>query len=287
MFLFRLVVKTLAASALVLVFLANAGAYIPPAPFIIDLMVKNRQIPEQLRATQDITIYPDPEKEPGKLEQKVYFRLPDSFRSEISTDNLVRIHVSNRGSSATVLDGELLEGREPWHTCYKDLFLLNSRRAVIKYLGRQGVETNVSSLGRLDRNLVYVIGARYPDEGEKQLWIDKESFYPVRWIVTPAQKAGGPPVHEIRYLDWERAQNTLYPGKIEFYENGEKFQVMVIDNIEVNPSLPGDLFDAGALRRSASKTSGGRQEQEEAGGAGGDIRRQLEEFKNIYESGSR
>ncbi|MFW6052498.1 MAG: hypothetical protein ACOC8I_01180 [Desulfosalsimonas sp.] len=287
MFFFRLVVKTLPALALVLVFFTNAGAYIPPAPFIIELMVKNREMPEQLQVNQEIIIYPGAEKEPEELEQKVYFRLPDSFRSEISTDNLLRIHISNRGSSATVLDGELLEGQEPWHTCYKDLFLLDSRRDVIEYLAARGVDTDVSSPGRLDKNLVYVIGASFPDEGKRQLWIDKKSFYPVRWIVTPAQKAEKPPVHEIRYLDWEQRQNKLYPGKIEFYENGEKFQVMVIDNIEANPSLPGDLFDTDALRKSVSKESGGRQEQKDAGGAGDDIRQQIEKFKNIYESGPR
>ncbi|MFP4194790.1 MAG: hypothetical protein ACLFRO_07595 [Desulfobacterales bacterium] len=287
MFFLRLAVKTIPALAVVLVFFANAGAYVPPAPFIIELMVKDREMPAQFRVTQEIIIYPESEEDPEKLEQIVYFRPPDAFRSEISTDNLLRIHISNRDSTATVLDGELLEGRQPWHACYKDLFLLNSRRAVIEYLADLGVEMDVSSPGRLDRELVYVIGAEFPDEGEKQLWIDKESFYPVRWIVTPAQKAENPPVHEIRYLDWERIQDTWYPGKIEFYESGEKIQMMVVKNIEVNPSLPGDLFDTGELRNSASKASGERKEQEDAGGAGAGVRRQLEEFKNIYESGTR
>ncbi|MFW6297277.1 MAG: hypothetical protein ACOC03_02135 [Desulfosalsimonas sp.] len=285
MFLSRFALKTAVSLVIMLVFSASAAAYIPPAPFIIDLMVKNRKPPEQLQITQEIRLYPESEQEPEILEQKVYFRLPGAFRSEISNDDLNRIHISNRGSSVTVIDGRLFEGRQPWHSCYRDLFFLNSRKSVLEYLFEQGIDANISSLGRLDKKLVYVIGARYPNETSRQLWISKESFHPVRWIVTPAKKSGEPAVHEIRYGDWKRVENTWYPGEIKFYERGEEFQTMIVKEIKINPSMPGDLFDAEALGRSASGKPEDKEKKDKPGGTGGEIRRQIEEFKNIYESG--
>ncbi len=109
MFLSRLAVKTAAALAVMLVFYAHAAAYVPPAGFIIDLMVKSRQVPERLEITQEIRIYPESGQEPETLKQKVYLRQPGAFRSEISTEDLNRVHISNRQSSVTVVDGLTLD----------------------------------------------------------------------------------------------------------------------------------------------------------------------------------
>lgn len=280
---FRFGISAAAALVIFLCLSVPAAGYVQPAPFIAGLMLRHLDLPKNMLVTQELRIYTEPEERPEALEQKIYYRLPGDFRSETTAGQLERIHVSTLESSVTVVDGKLVRGRRPWYNCYKDLFVFASRKNLVDHLSGLGIDMRVSSLGRLDKNLVFVLGAGYPNERRRQLWVDKESFLPLRWIVMPAEKAGEPTTCEIRYLEWRKAADSWYPGKIEFYEKGEKIRDMKVKGIKVDSSLPGELFDVGALRSSASRVSG--RETEESGGEAG-IRRQLEEFKNIYKSGS-
>ncbi len=280
---FRLAITTAAAFLIFSGFLSPASGCIPPAPFIIEMMLKQLNLPKQMQVTQELRVYLESEQEPENLEQKVRYRMPGAVRSEIETGRLQRIHLSNQGSTVTIVDGELVEGRKPWYECYNDLFVFYSRKSMVKHLSGIGIDANVSSLGRIDRELVYVIGSRYPNERRPQIWIGKNSFLPMRWIVTPARESGEPPVQEIRYLRWQKVEKAWYPFKTEFYENGEKVQTMEVKSIETNPSFPRDLFNPETLRASASRF---REERTDEGRPGGEIRQQLQEFKNIYESGS-
>ncbi|MCF8024315.1 MAG: outer membrane lipoprotein-sorting protein [Desulfobacteraceae bacterium] len=281
---FRFAVTTAAALVVFFSLLAPAAGSVLPAPFIIDRMIENLNLPKQMQVSQEVRIYPESGNLLSKtFEQKVYYRLPGAFRSEISTQHLERIHVFNQGASVTVADGKLDKQGLPWHLCYKDFFVFVSRRNMVDHFADLGINMHVSSLGRLDKKLVYVIGARYPEERRRQLWIGKETFFPVRWIVTPAKNAGQPPGREIRYSGWRQSENTWYPEKIEFYENGETIQTMAVESIKIDPSLPGGLFDVDDLRSSASGSFGEKSYESEPDGQ---IRQQLEEFKNIYKSGS-
>ncbi|MBS3732036.1 MAG: hypothetical protein KGY42_03930 [Desulfobacterales bacterium] len=288
-----------------------AFGYVIPGPFVIEKMLDSLDLPEGMRVKQEIRIpsgsqtaaskstepiaqvpegvgpvrgpktAPENKAEPARaFVQQVRYRLPEAFRSDIETARLNRIHVFYRGESITVLDGRVVSGGPAWHTCYKDLFLFSSRKPMVRYLERLGIDMDQSSLGRMDKNLVYVLGARYPDKSRQQIWVDKASFRPVRWIVTPAEDPQSPPVHEIRYREWRQKGDTWYPGTIEFYENGEKAQTMAVQQFWADSGIPADLFDIGVLRRTYGRSD---EKAPEEGEPGEEIREEIEEFKNIYE----
>ncbi len=288
------------AFSLVAALRVSAVGYVLPAPFVIEQMLGNLNLPERMKVDQKLLVYPAKEDdrqenqgilkpedtdlketEPKSFAQKVYFRRPGAYRSDIDTPEFQQIHISSGSSSITVIDGAVLSETAQWHACYKDLFLFSSRPQLVRHLERLGIDMKVSSLGRFDRELVYVAGARYPDESVPQLWIEKTFFRPIRWIVAPGALPEDPPALEIRYLDWQGIDRTWYPGRIEFYENGRQVRSIAVENMDVNPSVPESFFDISDV---SGKYAPSGNEPAGTSGASEEVRRQIEEFKRIYES---
>lgn len=262
---------------------APASGYVPPAPFLLELMLDHMNLPERMAVGQRLQVQPEEPGVPKTFDQRVRYRLPGAFRSDIETPELHQIRVHNGAASVTVLDGAVFSGRHKWHTCYKDLFLFTSRPALANHLAGFGVDMSLSSVGRLDKTLVYVLGALYPDETRGQVWIDKTTFRPVRWIVTPASGTQEPPVHEIRYLHWGSFDGTWYPGRVDFYEKGRRVQSIFVDTVTINPVFDGNIFNVSALRKRYSPADTGSSDETVTDG---EIRRRLEEFKSIFEPGT-
>jgi hypothetical protein len=274
-------------------------------------MLGNLNLPERMQVDQQLRIFPAAEDgkdkttgalsdqspdskdqktlhaedfraaDPVRFDQQVRYRRPGAYRSDIDTPDLQHIHISAGGSAVTVLDGSVTEGALEWQACYKDLFVFSSRRSLVHHLERLGVDMNTSSLGRLNKELVYVAGARYPDETRAQVWIEKTFFRPVRWIVVPAKQPGDPPACEIRYLDWQRIDRSWYPARIEFYESGRQVRAMIVEGRDTNPVMPESLFNISAVRR---KYEPAEADPAGSGGTTEEIRRQIEEFNQLYES---
>lgn len=273
-----------------------AAGYVVPARFVIEKMLEAMDLPRGLRVEQELRIYVGSDADGSGAEakkekeaeekiakafvQQVKYRLPGAFRSDIENPQLHRIHVFYRGESITVIDGSVVPGGPAWHTCYKDLFLFSSRRPMVKHLEGLGIDMDEESLGRMDKNLVYVLGARFPDKSRQQIWVDKSTFRPVRWIVTPAEDPEEPPVHEIRYPEWQQAGNKWYPGLIEFYENGKKTRAMVVEKVRADTGLTADLFDISVLRKAYAPSAPQEPREDDTGG---EIRKEIEEFENIFE----
>jgi hypothetical protein len=280
-------------------------AYVLPAPFVIDQMLGNLQLPGQMEIDQRLFVHylhedkkqeknvlPKVEDEneaqnqsqgqtdPAGFDQKVYYSLPGAYRSEIDTAEFQQIFISSGSSSLTVIDGVVLSDNVRWYDCYKDLFVFSSRRPLVNHLKQLGIDMTISSLGRLDKKLVYVCGARYPDQSLPQLWVEKKFFRPVRWIVSPGALPQDPPAREIRYQSWQRTDRTWYPGRIEFLENGRLIRTLVVKDLDVNADIADSLFDISALsdRYKLSEKKPGQE-----AGTSGEVRRQIEEFNRIYQ----
>ncbi|MFO7861688.1 MAG: hypothetical protein R6U41_10740 [Desulfosalsimonas sp.] len=284
----------------------GAFGYVLPAPFVASQMQKHLNLPDQMEITQQLHVYPaeadgksqgadsvgqnsadaekdsDPEASgPAGFFQTVRYRRPGAYRSDIKTPDFSQIYIESSGSQLFVLDGEIIDDSRQWYACYKDLFMFLSRPPLVRHLEQLGVDMNISSLGRLNKKTVYVAGARYPDLSSAQVWFDKNTFLPVRWIVAPAKQTGQPPAFEIRYLDWQPFDGIRYPGKIEFYENGRLARAVTVEKLDRISGVPASDFDISAVRKKYAPASGAPQEQ---GGAAEEVRRQIEEFKKIYET---
>jgi hypothetical protein len=120
-----------------------------------------------------------PQGQDQALAGKAAFDVPRAFREDLITaTGACRAYLSTV-QGAVKSDG----GREVPLDAFKDPLLYREPDLLMSRLAALGVNVTRSSMGMLDGQIVYVIGARYPDETVPQLWIGQDTRLPVRFIV--------------------------------------------------------------------------------------------------------
>jgi len=257
---------------------ASLSAYVLPGPFLLKLMIQNLGIANRLLVTQKLVLNDDnPNMSANELSETLKFVFPKTFRSDIVSENIQRIRILSDSSVFTVVDGKISDEPENSYDHYKDLILFRSREILQERLSNLGVDVKIISLGRFQGDPAYVLGAQYPDETSPQIWLDKKTFLPFRWIMTNSATQN----LEVLYLDWKKQNRTWYPMRIEFFSNGNLVREIHVQGIEVNPAFQADVFDIQKLKSlypqaaSAEPKNGGKEELDE-------VQKTIEEFKKIY-----
>jgi hypothetical protein len=212
----------------------------------------------------------------------VRYAFPGSFRSDIAAPPTDRTHIYSTGRSATVVDGIISSRPESPFDYYKHLLLHRSRKALSARLSERGVDTRIASLGRFDNRIAYVLGAVYPDRTVPQVWIDRQTLRPIRWIVQGAVNGEETARFEIRYLEWRKVSRVWYPGQIEFLRDGAPVRLIQIEDIIADPPLSRDLFNIDSLlaRSQPAQAPTGTGNREDGPS---DIQKTIEEFKRLFE----
>jgi outer membrane lipoprotein-sorting protein len=266
-------------------FLATLGfqqvslhAYVLPGPYLLKLMTQNLGIANRLLVTQKLVLHDDnPNMSADELSETLKFKFPKTFRSDIVSENIQRIRILSDRSVFTVIDGKISDEPENSYDHYKDLILFRSREILQERLSNLGVDVKVTSFGRFQGRPAYVLGAQYPDETLPQVWLDKKTFLPFRWIITGNATQN----LEVLYLDWKKLNRTWYPMRIEFFSNGNLVREIHVQDIKVNPSFQADLFDIQQLKSlypqdaPAEPKNGDKEELDE-------VQKTIDEFKKIY-----
>ena len=218
-----------------------------------------------------------------ELEESLRFVFSDSFRSDARSQNSERIYIFSHGRTLTIIDGTIVPDAANRFDLYKDILLYRSRQALADRLLELGVDVSISSLGRFEDKIAYVIGAEYPDESVNQLWVDKETLLPLRLIIKGLKGGVGSDTVEMRYLTWWRIGETRYPSRIEFYQDENLVRVNQAKNFEENTTFSKELFDIEHLKTVYPRTlamppvaAGATEEPSE-------VQKTIEEFKRIFE----
>jgi len=284
-FIGRIGIAVLIAAA---VFLAGGPAlqaYVLHGYHLLELMTEALGLAqiESLRVEQRVIVPPSESADSEtELEEVAFYRFPGEFRSEISSRQFERIHVYRYGRTLTVLDGRTVAEAENDFDRYKDLFLFNKRRLLVDRLPRLGVEPSVSSLGRFQGRIAYVIGAQYPDESRPQIWLDKESFRPFRWIIRPSTFTDPEAGLEVRFYGWRQIDDIWFPIRMEFFQADKLVRVLQIEKVHINPDVTETLFNIERLRatypaRGTASTGTGETEEKS------EVQETLERFRRIFE----
>jgi hypothetical protein len=230
-----------------------ASAYILPAKQILGLMIDQFGPADTLVVSQKTVLY-DPSLEGGfqDFEETLYYGYPDRFRSEIKSPWLKRTQVVHGNETVVIVDGKIVGEVEALFDHFKDLLLYRETELLMHRLSRLGVNLQVVSLGRFDHKVVYVIGAKYPDESVPQVWIDKKTFRPVGLILGDTR--GKTPLTRIEYQDYGvvSGRSVEYPARILFFENGSLVRMHIMETVQRNSNLPDRIFDV-AYQRSISQ----------------------------------
>jgi hypothetical protein len=276
---------TIAALSVLLVMAAmpvRAGAYVLEGPHVLDLTARAMGKIAALRVEQKLIVYPQtPETAPTVFDETAVYVMPERFRSDIVSERVRRTHLVFADSSLTVIDGRLAVGDDDPFDRYQQLLRSRTRPRLMKTLNRLGVETAISSLGRVDETVVFVLGAHYPDESVSQLAIDKETFLPVRLLMV--DKKNNDDRHlEIVYRNWQKVQSGWFPFQVLFRVNGRLDREIRVADLRINPSIPAELMDPEALKASAAAldadtSQGQKQEAVEA------VQQAVEDFQKKFE----
>ena len=260
-----------------------ASAYVLHPLHLLELMTSEMGQAESLMVSQKLVINESelPEQTIA-LEETVMYLFPDAFRSEITSEMARRIHVVDRGRSATVIDEKLVDEQEGDFDRYKDLFLYNSPDLLEARLKRLGVDTSVTSLGKYQGRIGYIIGAQFPDEGLPQLWLDKNTFKPFRWLLRPGAEEDPALALEVRYYGWRQFDRIWYPARIEFYQGENLVRTILVQKVKVNPELQVQLFDLRRLRAQYPRGEPQLPPQQDAGDQS-DVQETVERFQRLFE----
>ncbi len=310
------------AIAIFVMFNPAAHAYVLQGPHILDLMVENLGKAKSLFVSQKLIFYragsiadsgkfntaDEPQRssdaadtlegssrirdhkaneiaavqEALEFEGSLRFVFSKAFRSDARSRDSERIFIFTGGKTLTLIDGNSVPEAENRFDLFKDLLFYHSREALVERLIQLGVDVSVSSLGRFEEKVAFVIGAVYPDESVSQLWIDRDTFLPIRWIVKGVNPASESDTLEIRYLIWWKIGKTRYPSRIEFYQDGNLVRVNQVINLEENAIFSEELFDIEYLktvypRAPAQPIVPGEPDEPS------EVEKTIEEFRRIFE----
>ena len=219
-----------------------------------------------------------------KLEETLRFIFSNAFRSDAKSFDSERIYVVSGYRSLTIVDGNIVPAAANRFDLYKDILLYRTRAGLADRLLELGVDVSVSSLGRFEGEIYFVLGAVYPDESVSQIWIDRDTFLPTRWIIrgNPPQADSGSDVLEVRYLTWWKSGQSRYPSSVEFYQDGNLVRVNQVKSFREANMFPHDLFDIEYLRSvyplapEQPLVPGEPEEPSE-------VQKAIDEFKRVFE----
>jgi len=261
----------------------HAGGYVLQGPHLLELMTGNLGKGKRLLVKQKVTFLKnDSENNRIEFNETLRYVFKGKFRSDIQYETGLGIYIETNDTVLKAINGKHISNTKTAYDCYKDLLLYRSRVTLHDKLSSLGIDVFLTSLGRFQGRVAYVLGAEYPDESVSQIWFDKESFRPIRWLIF--EKTGNEleiPL-EVRYLDWRQVDKIWYPMHIEFYKSDRLIREIFVAGVELNPYFEESLFDIEKFTSPSVPPFQEEQGREESKGLN-DIQKTIEEFKKIYE----
>jgi len=258
----------------------SATGYVLDGRHVLELMLDHLNLPDRIQIEQTLTIF-DERFDSGRkaIRQTISYKIPGGFRSEAETEDRRRIYLAAGDKTLTVVDGKIISQSSEALVHYKDLFCYRHRKSLADHLRCLGINVSMSSYGRQEETIVYVIGAQYPDSAKPQIWVEKSNFLPTRWFYQPANSAIGQDRIEFRYKNWQQREGRWYPYRIEIFKNDGLIRKIEAHRININPIFSDDFFNIDHLKAVyTAPVIEGRKP-----GSENDINHQIEKFREIFE----
>jgi outer membrane lipoprotein-sorting protein len=227
----------------------RSHAYILRGPHLLALMTEQYGKAKSLMVVQKVLFYEAASV--GVIveaDETLRYLFPDIFRSDSISQHASRVHLVSGGKTLTVVDQKIVANDETLFDLYKDILLYRSGESLGKRLAAAGIDTSLTCLGRFEGRTAVVLGSEKPDERVSQVWVDKETFQPMRWVLVDGTDAAPGMAMEIRYDDWRQVNNTWYPMHVAIYKGGGIVREIRVESMRVNPSFPKELLDAERLK---------------------------------------
>jgi hypothetical protein len=266
---------------------SHAFAYVPPAEQVFSLMpYQKHQDIHVLLLTLETTFYGD-EWTDGAMTvtETVCYRYPDRFLSKINVPSGDKIYFVQGEASLIIIDQKIISEEGSPMDAYKDLFLYRGPESIIYHLLKGGINTNTVSFGRLANKIAYVIGAVYPDESQPQVWVEKDTFRPLRLLFPRSVTSAKIDIRYDHYFSLGRGM--WYPGRVTFYQDDQPVKEQVLKTYKSSSAadaFPEYLFDIEELKKIYTPViEPGHKDETSPGSELDDVKRTIDDFQKVFE----
>jgi hypothetical protein len=259
----------------------TAGAYILKVPHILDLAIKKMGAPTTFSVTQNLTLHDNPDN-PEVFQETINYKLPESFRSDIITEDMSKIYLFSHNNAITIVNKNISSTVEDLNQYYKDPLLFQNPELLKDRLVFLGIDVAISSLGRFKNQFFYVIGAVYPDKTRPQLWIEKESFLPTRFLILDQTDPNRKKIIEFRYLNWTKTENSYYPMRIETDVDDKLLRTIDALSVKLNSDYDDNFFNISHLQTAYPQKAPGSYEQNQTDELK-DVQQSIEDLKRRFD----
>ncbi|MDO9530275.1 MAG: hypothetical protein Q7J27_14115 [Syntrophales bacterium] len=218
-------------------------AYIPTAKQILQPILKaNREI-NNLKIVLKTTIF-DNRYNDGSVEidEHIYIKKGGIFRSERAFAHGKEVIINRGRKSFTMVKDIADTDYRKIDTVLPIVFFQESIENLINDLSYLGVDTGTVAFDRIDGKVAFVIGERMGRVPCSQLWTEKETGFPIRFIGIGTSN-GKRVILRAEYIDYARVNGEFsFPGRIEFYRDDVLWIVSVPVEILVNEKISDSFF---------------------------------------------
>jgi len=256
-----------------------AAGYVPPGEMVIDRMTRALGKTGKFSVTHTTAVADTacPALHEASTTETAWYDPPDRFRFESVSEKAKRIYVATPEAALTIVDGHVVSTTQSPLMRYREPLLCRDRKILVPRLADMGIDPTVSSLGRMDGAVAYVVGARFPDASASQLWVAKETFLPLRLIINDR---GSTPV-EARYSQWHKEGAFWFPMHIEIYRNHRLIQTICSHTVTKKSAFESGLFDIPALQRRYPPADAAEDRPPDRGTD--EIQQAIDDFNKLYE----
>ena len=188
---------------------------------------------------------PDPDLPDTMIRKEMvyYAARPDFLRQETVGEAEDSTVLVGAGKRLALVDGHVLAEPARHEDIFPALLHADSPQALEMLLAEEQVDLGQVHLGRLGRQIAYVIGGPPRGLGAPQFWCDKDNFWPIR-LIGRRSSSGVDDLLDIRFLSYQEvAGSTWLPTVIEVYRQGQLVFRTTVERTSFNQRFPESLFD--------------------------------------------
>ncbi len=264
----------------------SVSAYVLQGVHVLDLTTRALGRAKTLKLKQKIIQFETgPEQGAAVLDETVYLIFPDRFRSDIVSNTLTQTRIVDGKRFITVIDGVKSNLKGNVYDSYRSVLTYGSRTRLLKSLSLLDIDVSKSSLGRFEDTIVFVLGAKYPDQSRSQVWIEKESFIPMKLLLVEksVDETTAADIVDIVFGHWSKKGKILYPMQIHFYRNGLKEMEIMTEEVQVNPAISMELMSIEHLESTLMEPPAEEMADDADREAVTDVQQTIEDFKKKFE----
>ncbi|HOX43595.1 MAG TPA: hypothetical protein PK668_08355 [Myxococcota bacterium] len=226
--------RALIAGLLSLCAAAPALAYIPHVDWLMERLAEKRAVLKLHQLKVELRCSPDGSAPKPEV---LYLKTTGVVRRERADGSL---EICRAGKCRLrQADGKVVE-RPEWAYLQYLYFADGSGTAqrFERLLAALKVDTKVSTLSRFNARIAWVVGAKEWERDRPQLWLDKDSYLPLRLMV----RDGGSIV-DLVWRGWgSRATGDWFPASLEVHRDGKPVELCEAASVESRLEMPDELF---------------------------------------------